>query len=213
MSEIDSEEYWMGVDLETNGFELAGGQIYEVAAVLIDANTLEEYGRFHHLVRHEKLAAMDLSVLAMHQKSGLWDDLIAAKLGERHVVRSHSNLAYDLRSFIKSKVYERYPEANLAQRKVKLVGNSVDFDKSWLLAHCGDQLRDMISHRTINCSTLRDTLGKWYGIKFDREGSHHRAMSDVEHSLHILRTYKSYTDRLGFPMANAPTTEERKDPT
>lgn len=195
MSETDVEQYWMATDIESNGFVPEGGFILEVAAVMVDVKTLEEYGRFHRIVTHKEKIPLDTGAIGLHLDSGLFRDLVQVQPGDPSHVRGHLNLGEDLLDFIRETIISRYPKASL-KRTVKLVGNTVNFDKDWLLHHCYGALGSMISHRTINCSSFRDTLMAWYGVSFERQGTHHRAMSDVEHSLHILRTYKNYMDRV-----------------
>ena len=184
MSEQE-EERWVVTDIETNGLQVAGGQIYEVAMIVVDPMTLEELGRFKTLVTHPVIQGMSLKVLAMHTKTGL-----LAELSNPENIQcspgSHSSLDFEICYFLRHAYGQRL-------EKIKLAGNSVNFDHAFLSAHCPDFGRTL-HHRTINCSTIRDTLKLWHGINVTREGTHHRAMSDAEYSLELLRVYKRVTE-------------------
>lgn len=183
----------LGLDLETEGLDLdRPHDILECYAKAYYLDTLDPVdvhevhlvlGANYYYGRSDRWAPV---VQEMHQKSGLIHDLMD---GYNSSV-GHYTLTSALCGLIKM-----YPAG------VRLLGNSVQFDKEFLKKHCR-AAHDLLSHRIVDVSTFRDTWKAW-GLPVPEGTVAHRAEADVESSIAQLRYFMDRTNEgnsrcLGF---------------
>lgn len=164
---------WM--DLETTGLHADEAVILEVACIVTEDN-LTEIDRFHAVCNHT-IAMDDVpnTVLDMHTKSGLWDDVTEAELSQELV-------GGQLLEFI---------QAYAARRFSPLCGSSVHFDRKFLEYHWRP-IYDWLHYRNIDVSTVKEIVRRLCGEKHVYDGEktkRHRAMDDIEHSIAELKYY------------------------
>jgi oligoribonuclease (3'-5' exoribonuclease) len=183
----EKPELWIVADIETSGLD-PDCDIYEVAMIAIDPMTLRELGRFEKRVRPQGFKGLNLRVIEMHTESGLWQDLKADDC-----LYSYDALDQSITHWLIEVYRPLYLDVNFSGT-VRLVGNTVNFDHERLSLRCSS-LAKWLSHRTINCSTLRDTFKIWAKRDIvDPQKGKHRAMADCEYSLSILRAHRRLMD-------------------
>ena len=173
----EKEDVFMLIDIETTGLDPNVHRILEVAASVIDLKTLESsdagylstaYFNFdsapfiHEAVRH------------MHHENGLWEECKKSPRTEDDVL---SGLAEFFRSM------------GGKNRNIVAVGNSVDFDLSFLKRH--PSLEPLLSHRKVDIRTALYLVEYWTGLKPEKPKVEHRALSDCIGSLEVLRWCKA----------------------
>ena len=168
------------LDLEMTGLDPARHTIVEIATLVTD-DDLAIVAEGPDLVVHqppEALAEMDDVVRAMHERSGLVDDIVASTVTLEEAGRA--TLA-----FIKSHV----PEV----RAAPLCGNSIGTDRRFLAAYLPD-IENHLHYRSIDVSTVKELCRRWYPAAFaaapEKAGAH-RALGDIKESVAELRYYRS----------------------
>lgn len=177
----DPTNLWIVLDLETSGPRPTEDVILECAAIAVDSRDLSEVARKSWLVHSTLPAGITPYVMEMHHQNGLWAAL--AKSPREGVTELDFALAHWLGAEL----------GFVGARSVRLAGNSVQFDHSFLVAHC-PMVRAMLSHRIVDVSTLRDIHSAWLGRPLTEPpagGDAHRAMADAESSLAQLRAFRA----------------------
>lgn len=141
---------YIGLDLETTGLEPYGAAILEIAMTALDAD-LNEVDHFTSLVYnadgdYHRYIFMDEVVENMHQASGLWDDLDAH-------LEAHGD-ADVLPGVVEKRALEWFDTLDMpAGHKPMMVGNSVTFDRSFLVEEM-PKLLDRFSHRSLDATSV-----------------------------------------------------------
>lgn len=199
-------------DLETTGLDPLKGSILEIALVATDDN-FEQIGEpFVSIVKPLHMRGwevMDDYVKKMHVTSGL-----AAEIWE-----ATTELRADLprlgdveRAAIQWALkWARYPEipkdGNNAQvsddprkelRSTPLGGNTVHFDKRWLIEHM-DELEALFSHRIYDVSSFTEEVKRSAPEVYKRRPGldetgkpvpQHRALDDIRNSIATAKFYR-----------------------
>ncbi len=168
------------LDLEMTGLDPAHHAIVEIATLVTD-DDLAIIAEGPDLVVHqppEVLAEMDDVVRAMHERSGLVDEIVASTL----TLQAAGQATLD---FIRSHA----PEA----RTVPLCGNSIGTDRRFLAAHL-PEIENYLHYRSIDVSTVKELCRRWYpaaSAAAPEKAGAHRALDDIRESVAELRYYRS----------------------
>lgn len=161
------------VDLETTGLDHETGQILEVAVLITDSHLHELIRRSWQVGVPEELRQLkrlcDDYVTEMHERSGLFKE-IAEGFGHQ-LAEVQDHLQY---------LIEDFDAVN-----APLCGSSVHFDRKWLERHM-PSVAELLHYRNVDASGAR-IVAEAGGVVIDVPESGHRAMSDVERSLEIVR--------------------------
>jgi len=161
------------VDLETEGLEPEQHQILEACFAVTDIN-LNLLVSYNAPLRPYISPTKDrLSVITyeMHTKSGLLKDVAGASLQLHEYER---NVVAMLKNFI--------------NQPIVLCGNSVWFDKSFIVRHM-PTLAQALHYRVIDVSSFKEFVGQRYGIWNVNGNPPHRAYLDLMASIEEMKTY------------------------
>lgn len=168
------------LDLEMTGLDPARHAVVEIATLVTD-NDLAIVAEGPDLVVHqppEVLAGMDDVVRAMHERSGLLDEIVASTLTLEDAGRATLD-------FVRAHATEA--------RSAPLCGNSIGTDRRFLAAHLPD-LENYLHYRSIDVSTVKELCRRWYPAAYaaapEKKGAH-RALGDIRESVAELRYYRS----------------------
>ena len=168
------------LDLEMTGLDPNRHTIVEIATLVTD-DELEIVAEGPDLVVHhppEVLAEMDDVVRAMHERSGLLDDIVGSTL----TLAEAGQATLD---FIRSHV----PNV----RTAPLCGNSIGTDRRFLAAHLPD-IENHLHYRSIDVSTIKELCRRWYPAAYTAapvKAGAHRALGDIRESVAELKYYRS----------------------
>ena len=191
---VRDELVW--IDCEMTGLDLGSDRLIEIAALVTDAD-LNVLGEGIDVVIHADDAALDgmVDVVAkMHRSSGLTEEVRASTID----VATAEAMVMD---YIRSHV----PQAKTAP----LAGNSIATDRGFLTRDM-PTLDDYLHYRMIDVSSIKELCRRWYPkIYFGQpeKGLAHRALADIEESIHELRYYR----RIAFVPPPGPSTSEIAD--
>jgi oligoribonuclease len=191
---VRDELVW--IDCEMTGLDLGSDRLIEIAALVTDAD-LNVLGDGVDVVIHADDAALNgmVDVVArMHRSSGLTEEVRASTID----VATAEELVLDyIREFV--------PQAKTAP----LAGNSIATDRGFL-ARDMPALDDYLHYRMIDVSSIKELCRRWFPkIYFGQpeKGLAHRALADIEESIHELRYYR----RIAFVPPPGPSTSEIAD--
>ena len=168
------------LDLEMTGLDPGRHAIVEIATLITD-DQLELVAEGPDLVVHqppEVLEGMDDVVRAMHERSGLLDEVVESGLTLEAAGRATLEF-----------VREHVPEP----RSAPLCGNSIGTDRRFLAAHL-PELDNYLHYRSIDVSTVKELCRRWYPEAFGAaptKAGAHRALGDIFESVAELRYYRS----------------------
>lgn len=156
------EPKYFGVDLETTGLDPAKGQILEIAVSILDEDLVELH-RYDAVLpfMHTYELSMNAYVYEMHTNSGLLEEVRESVMDPVQVMRNLGQLL---------DMFEGNPT---------LAGQSVHFDERFLQFYYPEF---HFSHRYLDARTVLLLQGV-----DDVPGTRHRARSDLNVSLNILR--------------------------
>ncbi len=162
------------IDIETTGLSPSEDIILEVAAVATNEK-LEELGEMSFVinVKESSLLRMDAYVCNMHTKNGLLEDIFSGK--GIPLEDAERNLCDFVRAFGKGS---------------PMGGNSPHFDRSFLKLDM-PELEKLFNHQSFDASTLIKAASLVPDRLFPpprRDGTPHRALSDIRNSVEIART-------------------------
>jgi oligoribonuclease len=186
------------IDLEATGLIAAEHAVLEVAAIVTD-DQLREVDRFHRVVywpkakllthlgvdspedqfaRAAALLKIDLVVLKLHAKSGLWTEAAVST----HMLTDVDDQLTDFLAKVSGG-----PDTQKAQ----IAGSSIWLDRSFMSVHLPQALRQL-HYKCVDVTTLNEIARRCWprlhqGLPVKREI--HRAMPDIEDSLALCRYY------------------------
>jgi oligoribonuclease len=173
----DAHLVWM--DLEMTGLEPDRDTILEAAALVTD-HDLDIVAEGPTLAIHHSaqvLDAMDEWNREHHAASGLTQQVLSSRVSMAEAERQ-------LLDFVKS-----YCPA----RTSPLCGNSVWQDRRFLARHM-PTLEGYLHYRTIDVSTVKELVRRWYpeGPKAPEKEHSHLALDDIRESIEELRFYRQH---------------------
>ncbi len=166
------------IDCEMTGLDYVADALIEVAALVTDFD-LNVLGEGIDLVVKppaEALEKMSDFVRAMHEKSGLLDQL---ESGITLVEAEQQVLAY-----VKDQCGE--------QSRPPLAGNSVATDRTFL-ARDMPTLEAFLHYRNVDVSSIKELSRRWYPRAYFQSPAkrgNHRALADIQESIEELRYYR-----------------------
>src|SRR3954463_16655816 len=167
------------IDCEMTGLDLRSDALIEVAALVTDPD-LNVLGDGVDVVIHAddaRLDAMVEVVRAMHEKSGLTDE-----------VRRSTVTVAEAQDLVMAYIAQFVPEP----RTAPLCGNSIATDRGFL-ARDMPLLDDYLHYRMIDVSSVKELCRRWYPrVYFGQpaKGLAHRALADIRESIRELRYYR-----------------------
>lgn len=210
-------------DLETTGLDPLKGSILEIAMIATDDKLVQICEPFVSLVKPLHLRgweAMDNFVREMHAKNGLLarlyeehesgegpstvlrDDL--PRLGDVERAAIEWCHTIEMVDFTKSTPSptntESWPVLKFGEnlKKTPLGGNTVHFDKRWLIHHM-DALEALFSHRIVDVSSFTEEAKRSAPAIYARRPGlgpdgkpikAHRALDDIRMSIETLKFYR-----------------------
>jgi oligoribonuclease len=170
----------MWMDLEMTGLDAERHAIVEIAALATDASTLDAVDDGISIVVHQPddvLAGMGEVVKAMHQRSGLLDEVRASTVGLEEAG---------------ARVLEYIKTHAPTPRTTPLCGNSIGMDRRFLSRYL-PEIEEHLHYRSIDVSSLKELCRRWYPEPFKarpEKAEGHRALDDIRGSIDELRYYR-----------------------
>ncbi|MFI6758863.1 oligoribonuclease [Micromonospora sp. NPDC050417] len=167
------------IDCEMTGLDLGKDALIEVAALVTDPD-LNVLGEGVDVVIHadeEALAGMPEIVRAMHERSGLTEE----------VRRSAVSLAE-----AEDRVMEYVTSLVKDPRSAPLCGNSIATDRGFI-ARDMPRLDGYLHYRMIDVSSIKELSRRWYPRVYygqPAKGLAHRALADIRESIRELEYYR-----------------------
>ncbi|MCW2765351.1 MAG: Exonuclease, RNase and polymerase [Nocardioides sp.] len=166
------------IDCEMTGLDLGADALIEVAALVtdFDLNVLGDGVDIIIKPPSEALDQMGDFVRAMHEKSGLLDELDSGMpMGEaeEHVL-----------TYIK----KHCPDGS----RPPLAGNTVATDRAFLARDMA-ALESFLHYRIVDVSSIKELSRRWFPRAYFQAPSkrgNHRALADIQESIEELRYYR-----------------------
>jgi oligoribonuclease len=166
------------IDCEMTGLDFENDALIEVAALVtdFDLNVLGEGVDIIIKPPPQTLRAMGDYVRAMHQKSGLLDQLeagLSLPEAERLV------MAY---------ITQFCPEGS----RPPLAGNTVATDRAFIARDMPD-LEAFLHYRIVDVSSIKELSRRWFPRAYfaaPAKQGNHRALADIQESIEELRYYR-----------------------
>ncbi len=165
------------IDLETTGLDPESRVILEIACLVTDKD-LDEVGDGIDLVVHQEghaIGQLDPWCTRQHAASGL---LEASRASTVSLTEAEAEaLAY----------VKRY----CLSKKAPLCGNSVCFDRRFLIRHM-PKLETYLHYRNVDVSSIKELARRWRPAVAETmtKRSRHRALDDLRESIAELRLYR-----------------------
>ena len=181
------------IDCEMTGLDLGSDRLIEIAALVTDAD-LNVLGEGIDVVIHTDDEALDgmVDVVAkMHSRSGLTEEVRTSTID----VATAEEMVMD---YIRTHIP--------AARTAPLCGNSIATDRGFI-ARDMPALDSYLHYRMIDVSSIKELCRRWYPKIYygqPEKGLAHRALADIEESIHELRYYRS----TAFVALPGPSTSE-----
>ncbi len=166
------------IDLETTGLDPETRVVLEIACLVTDKD-LNELGDGVDLVVHQEghaIGQLDPWCVKQHAASGL---LEASRGSETTLaVAEAATLAYVKRHCLSG--------------KSPLAGNSVCFDRRFLIRHM-PKLETYFHYRNVDVSSIKELARRWRPAVIEKltKTSRHRALDDLRESIAELRLYRA----------------------
>ncbi|AFM07938.2 oligoribonuclease [Corynebacterium pseudotuberculosis] len=167
------------IDLEMTGLDTHRHVIVEVAALITDAD-LNILGEGVDLVVHAtdaQLAEMDDYVTAMHENSGLTQEIRSSTVSIEEA---------------EDAVLELIAKHCDPQHPAPLAGNSIATDRSFINAYM-PRLDNALHYRMVDVSSVKELARRWAPrVYFNQpqKGMAHRALADIIESIRELAYYR-----------------------
>jgi oligoribonuclease len=165
------------IDLETTGLDPDARAILEIACLVTDKD-LNELGDGIDIVVHQAghaIGQLDPWCVRQHGASGLLEAVRASKTSLAQA--EAETLAYVKRHCLSG--------------KAPLSGNSVCFDRRFLIRHM-PKLEAYLHYRNVDVSSIKELVRRWRPSAIDKvtKTSRHRALDDIRESIAELRVYR-----------------------
>jgi len=170
------------LDMEMTGLDPATCAPIELATIVTNAD-LEIVAEGPNLVIHQPdalLSAMDSWNTEHHGKSGLTAAVRASTVSVRDAMEQ--TLAF-LREHLDAGVSP-------------CCGNSIAQDRRFLRKYM-PELDAFFHYRSVDISTIKELVRRWYNLKPPEKQSAHRALDDIKESIDELRWYREVVFRDG----------------
>jgi oligoribonuclease (3'-5' exoribonuclease) len=187
------------IDLETTGLRPEEDVILECAwrltdfrypyEPIVDADGKQIQGHWLFSTIRDVRGTCDPYVQAMHDKSGLFAEIAAAKEGAsaREAWRPNKGTMGELNATLLA-LSQDWPVGKGARdRMVRLAGNSVDFDRSFLRKHL-PEFAARLSHRVFDASNVYSACRSLGMPQLPKPEEAHRAEEDLLRSIQLART-------------------------
>lgn len=174
---VRSSSNLVWIDLETTGLDVGTRVILEIATIVTDKN-LEIVDQGPVIVIHypdEILSRIDPWCREQHAQSGL---LTASR-----------NSKVDLEAAQQATV--EFLKTHCPSGKCPLCGNSICFDRRFLIAHM-PKVDRWLNYRNVDVSSIKELVHRWRPealVQIEKESTH-RALSDILESIEELRYYR-----------------------
>lgn len=174
---LKSRDHLVWIDLETTGLDPESRVILEIACLVTDRD-LNEIGDGVDLTVHQQgraIGQLDPWCAKQHAASGL---LEASRASKTSLAEAEAEtLAYVRRHCLSG--------------KAPLAGNSVCFDRRFLIRHM-PRLEAYLHYRNVDVSSLKELVHRWRPAVIERvaKTSRHRALDDIRESIAELRVYR-----------------------
>lgn len=172
-----SPEHLVWIDLETSGLDPESRVILEIACLVTDKD-LNELGDGVDLVVHQEghaIGQLDAWCTRQHAASGL---LAASRASTVSLAEAEAQvLAYVKRLCL--------------SKKAPLCGNSVCFDRRFLIRHM-PKLEAYLHYRNVDVSSIKELARRWRPSLVAQltKTARHRALDDLRESIAELRLYR-----------------------
>jgi oligoribonuclease len=163
------------LDMEMTGLDPATCRPIEIATIITDGE-LELVAEGPNLVIHqsdELLSAMDTWNTEHHRKSGLTKAVRASTLGEAEAMEQTLE----------------FLRGHLDPGLSPCCGNSIGQDRRFLRRYM-PELDAFFHYRSIDISTIKELVRRWYNLAPPDKTSAHRALDDIKESIEELRWYR-----------------------
>ncbi len=165
------------IDLETTGLDPESRVILEIACLVTDKD-LNELGDGIDLVVHQgghAIGQLDPWCVKQHAASGLLD---ASRASTTSLAEAETQTLTYVRRYCLS-------------RKAPLSGNSVCFDRRFLIRHM-PKLEAYFHYRNVDVSSIKELARRWRPAVVEKQtkASRHRALDDLRESIAELRLYR-----------------------
>lgn len=163
------------LDMEMSGLDPATCRPLEIATIVTNAN-LDIVAEGPSLIIHQPddvLDAMDAWNTEHHGSSGLTAAVKASTISETEA--ETLTIAF-LAEHLDAKVSP-------------LCGNTISQDRRFLRRYM-PALDEFFHYRSVDISTIKELVRRWYGVSSPPKQTSHRALDDIRESIEELRWYK-----------------------
>jgi oligoribonuclease len=164
------------LDLEMTGLDPESCAIVQLGMILTGPD-LEELAPPLELTIWQPdsvLAQMSPFVRAMHEKSGLFEQVRSSQVSLADAEREAMELL----------------SQHAPYRAARLCGNSIGQDRRFLVKYM-PTLDGYLHYRQVDVSSLKELAGWWYDSKFEKpDVGKHTALHDVQQSIAELKYYR-----------------------
>jgi oligoribonuclease len=175
---VDAPANLLWVDLEMTGLDPGTCAIVEIATIVTDQelNVVAEGPNLIIRPPDEALASMIPFVRELHQRSGLYERMLASPITLDDA--KHQTLEFVARHVVKG--------------ATPLCGNSVWKDRSFLDVYM-PEVTALLHYRMIDVSGIKELVRRWYGPVYQapKKREVHRALDDIRESIEELKWYRA----------------------
>lgn len=172
-----SPENLVWVDLETTGLDPESRVVLEIACLVTDKD-LNELGDGVDLVVHQEghaIGQLDPWCVKQHAASGL---LEASRTSTTSLAQAQDETL-------------AYVKRHCLSKKAPLCGNSVCFDRRFLMRHM-PKVEAYLHYRNVDVSSIKELARRWRPEVVEKltKTARHRALDDLRESIAELRLYR-----------------------
>ena len=187
MTEQQTEQRLIWMDLEMTGLDPDQDSILEIATIITDSELNELAEGPVYAIRHPEsvLLAMDDWNREHHSASGLWNRVAASNIQMQ--AAEQGTLEFLTRWTV--------------QGQSPLCGNSICQDRRFLY-RLMPELQSWFHYRNLDVSSLKELARRWSPDILESLVKHnrHEALSDIRESIEELRHYRKFMGRFsGLP--------------